>query len=86
LRGRLLWFNTATSNGRISTDDGEEFVVHGSGFLAGHVPPSRCAGTPVSFERREEAAEGEAFAIEVAIVEELPPRRARRRSGGHARW
>jgi cold shock CspA family protein len=86
LRGTLLWFNESKDHGRITTDDGEEFIVHRSGFQVGHVPAGRCAGTAVSFERNGEETEGHALAIDVAVLEELPGRRARRRAGGYSRW
>jgi cold shock CspA family protein len=86
MRGKLLWFNESKDRGQISTDDGEHLVVHGSGFQPGHAPAGRCAGTPVSFERIGAETEGHALAVDVALVDELPARRARRRAGGYSRW
>ena len=82
MRGTLLWFNEAKEYGRIRADDGEQLIVHPSGFRPGHVPSGRCAGTAVTFETIPLGPGGEACAGDVAVVEQVAPRRARRHSGG----
>jgi hypothetical protein len=77
LRGELLWFNEERQDGVIVADDGSRVVVLGSGFVPGHVPVGRCAGTPVAFELAD--VDGEPRAVDVAVVEIADSRRARRR-------
>ena len=74
--GKMLWFNEKKGHGFIETDDGERLYVAASGFEDAP-PEGPCAGRIVAFRvtegpdgRRAEAAR---------LVEEIAPRRARRR-------
>jgi cold shock CspA family protein len=79
MRGELLWFNEAKGQGLIRTDEGERIAVDRSGFVPGHVPEGRCAGTTVTFEREAPGPDGVARALGVAVLDEQPGRRARMR-------
>ena len=79
MRDRMLWFNEVKEHGFISTDDGERLYVHGSGFPDG-APVGPIAGTLVDF--RIVGEDGDRKAVDVKIVEEIAPRRARRRGRG----
>jgi cold shock CspA family protein len=78
MRGELLWFNETRQDGLIRTADGDDVVVLGGSFAAGHGPVGRCAGIPVTFELVSE--NGEARAVSVTLLEPEAPRRARSRS------
>jgi cold shock CspA family protein len=79
MRGELLWFNEIKGFGFIHTEEDERLYVARSGFATGHVPVGSCAGTKVSFERVYGGPEGDAQAVEVAVVEDPTAGRARRR-------
>jgi len=76
MRGTLIWFNEEKDHGFISTDDGERLYVHGSGF-ADAPPVGPVNGLPVEFRVVED---GDGRRAEGArLVQEVMPRRARRR-------
>jgi cold shock CspA family protein len=77
--GKMLWFNEEKGHGFIATDDGERLLVAGEGF-SDAPPVGPCAGRPVEFEIGS-GPEGR-FAEHTRLVEEVAPRRARRR-GSH---
>lgn len=79
MRGEMLWFNEDKDHGFISTEDGERLYVHGTGFERGEKPEGPCAGTAVEF-RVTENGDGRQ-AVNVSVVPEVSPRRARRRHG-----
>ena len=79
MQGTMLWFNEVKDVGVITTDDGDRFPVHGTGFRNGDKPKGRCAGTVVSF--RLAGTDGDARAVDVSLVAEIAPRRARLRHG-----
>jgi cold shock CspA family protein len=74
----MLWFNEAKHCGFILSDEGERLYVDRAGFVGGVAPIGRCAGLPV--ELRIEEREGKRTAVDVSLVQEEAPRRARRRS------
>jgi hypothetical protein len=76
--GKMLWFNETRDVGCILTDDNDRVPVLGSAFAGGVKPKGRCARAQVVFEVRERA--GEKRAENVAFVQEVSPRRARRHS------
>lgn len=76
MRGTMLWFNETKDRGAIAAEDGEQVSVVRTAFV-GAAPEGRCGGTPVEFTLVENG-DGRT-AHDVAIVEELAPRRARRR-------
>ena len=78
VRGAMLWFDEAKDYGFIRTDEGERLYVDRAGFVDGAAPVGRCAGLPVELSVGER--DGERFAVDVSLVSEEPPRRARRRS------
>jgi cold shock CspA family protein len=78
MRGKMLWFNEKKDLGFIRTDEGERLSVLGPGFVGGKRPQGRCADVEVSFEITE--TDGDRHAVNVAIVEDDAPRRARMRS------
>jgi hypothetical protein len=78
LNGTMLWFNEAKNYGFIRTEDGERLPVDRDGFVDDAAPVGRCAGRPVRLTIHERA--GERIAVDVSLVVEEPPRRARRRS------
>lgn len=76
VRGRMLWFNEEKGHGYISSDEGERLYVEAGGFPDGH-PVGPCAGLLVEFAI---AGDGDVRqAQDVRLVEEIAPRRARRR-------
>ena len=83
MRGKMLWFNEVKDLGFILTDEGERLSVLGEGFAGGMRPQGRCAQLPVSFEIAE--TNGDRQAENVALVDEVSPRRARRRGRGVGR-
>ena len=74
----MLWFDEAKDYGFIVTDEGERLYVDRDGFVDGAAPVGRCARLPVELSIGERA--GERIAIDVSLVSEERPRRARRRS------
>jgi cold shock CspA family protein len=74
----MLWFDEAKDYGFIRTEEGERVYVDRDGFVDGAAPVGRCAGRPVELSVDER--DGERFAVDVSLVSEQPPRRARRRS------
>lgn len=79
-KGAMLWFDEAKNYGFILTDDGERLYVDREGFVDGAAPVGRCARLPV--ELRIVERDGERVAVDVVLVTEDAPRRARRRSSG----
>jgi hypothetical protein len=76
----MLWFNEAKDHGFIRTEDGERLYVDRDGFVGGAPPEGRCAGLPVRLRVGDH--DGERTAVDVSLVVDEPPRRARRRSSG----
>lgn len=76
--GTMLWFDEAKDYGFVLTDDGERLYVDRAGFVDGAAPVGRCARRPVSLSIGER--DGERIAVDVALLQEESPRRARRRS------
>jgi hypothetical protein len=79
VKGSMLWFDEAKDYGFVLTDDGERVRVDRDGFVDGAAPVGRCARRPVTLSMRER--DGERVAVDVSLVAEESPRRARRRSG-----
>jgi len=80
VNGTMLWFNEAKGHGYVRTEDGERLHVDRGGFVGGAPPVGRCAGLPVRL--RVDEQNGERIAVDVSLVVEERPRRARRRSSG----
>lgn len=78
LKGRMLWFDEAKDHGFVLTDDGERLRVDRDGFVDGAAPVGRCARRPVNLSISER--DGERIAVDVSLVPDDSPRRARRRS------
>jgi len=76
VRGRMLWFNEEKGYGYIATDSDERLYVAANGF-ADAPPVGPCAGLLVEFHVMEDA-DGRR-ASNARFVEEVAPRRARRR-------
>ena len=74
----MLWFDEAKAYGFILTDEGERLYVDRDGFVDGAAPVGRCARLPVELSIGDR--DGDRIAIDVSLVSEEPPRRARRRS------
>jgi hypothetical protein len=75
----MLWFDEAKHYGFVLTDAGERLRVERDGFVDGAAPVGRCARRPVTLSVRER--DGERVAVDVSLVTEESPRRARLRSG-----
>lgn len=75
--GTMLWFNEVKGFGFIRTDGAERLQVDRDGFVNRAAPVGRCAGLPVNLTIAER--DGERIAIDVSLVVEEAPRRARRR-------
>ena len=75
-RGKMLWFNEEKGHGYIETEEGERLYVEGSGFEA-EPPEGPVAGLIVEFTIGE-GPDGR-FAESTRFVEDVAPRRARRR-------
>jgi cold shock CspA family protein len=75
----LIWFNPEKRHGFIRTEEGERLLVEESGFEPGHLLGDRCAGTPLTFERKGPEGDREPRAVRVSVVPEIVPRRARAR-------
>jgi hypothetical protein len=80
----MLWFNEAKDYGFVLTDDGERLYVERDGFVDGAAPVGRCARRPVNLSVGER--DGERIAVDVSLVAEESPRRARRRSSSRSAW
>ncbi len=80
MQGTMLWFNVDKGYGFIQPEEDERLYVERSGFLPDHEPAPRCKGQTVRFERDGDGDEPRA--VNVAFVEDVEPRRARRRSRG----
>jgi hypothetical protein len=78
MKGAMLWFDEAKDYGFVLTDEGERLFVDRDGFVDGAAPVGRCARLAVQFSVGE--CDGQRIAIDVSLVSEEPPRRARRRS------
>lgn len=78
MKGTMLWFDEAKDYGFLLTDDGERLYVDRDGFVDGGAPVGRCARRPVNLSVGER--DGERIAVDVSLVVEESPRRARRRS------
>ena len=74
----MLWFDEAKDYGFVLTDEGERLRVERDGFVDGAAPVGRCARRPVNLSVGER--DGERLAVDVSLVVEESPRRARRRS------
>jgi cold shock CspA family protein len=75
----MLWFHEVKGYGFIRTDDGERLYVERDGFVEGAAPVGRCAGLRVEF--RVDERRGDRVAVDVSVVSDALPGRARRRSG-----
>ena len=73
----MLWFNEEKGHGFIGTDEGERLFVARAPASSKLRPKGPCAGRIVEFEVGEDA-DGR-FAERARLVEEIAPRRARRR-------
>lgn len=76
MKGTMLWFAEAKHYGFVLTDDGERLRVDRDGFVDGAAPVGRCARLPVKLSVGER--DGERIAIDVSLVLDESPRRARR--------
>jgi cold shock CspA family protein len=76
MRGTMIYFNEEKDVGFIRTEDGARVQVVRGDFV-GHAPVGRCSGLEVEFLLTES---DEPEAVEVSLIEEDAPRRARRRS------
>jgi cold shock CspA family protein len=77
MRGTMKWFNEEKDHGYIETEEGERLYIPGTGFAGGERLRGRCAGLEVEFTIID--ADESRQAAECALVEEVIPRRARRR-------
>ena len=75
----MLWFNEEKGFGFIATEEDERLYVPGTGF-AEAPPEGPCAGRAVAFAITER--NGQREAENVVLVEDVSPRRARRRRSG----
>jgi cold shock CspA family protein len=76
MRGTMIYFNEEKHLGFIRTEEGDRVQVVRDDVLE-EAPVGRCAGLVVEFRL---TASAEPAAVEVALVTEAAPRRARRRS------
>jgi hypothetical protein len=74
----MLWFDEAKDYGFVLTDGGERLRVDRDAFVDGAAPVGRCARRPVNLSVGER--DGQRIAVDVSLVPEESPRRARRRS------
>ena len=79
MNGTMLWFNEAKDYGFILTDEGERLYVDRDGFVGRAAPVGRCAHLPV--ELRVGERDGQRVAVNVSLVVQEAPRRARLRAG-----
>ena len=77
LRGKMMWFNEAKTDGVISMDDAERLPVDGSAF-EGEPPHGPCSGLVVEVARPR-GRRGRPAPRPVRVVPEPEARRARRR-------
>jgi cold shock CspA family protein len=77
MRGTMIYFNEEKDVGYIRSDEGERVQVLRDDFLPGQAPVGRCNGLEVEFSLSDGE---EPAALEVSVVEDDNPRRARRRS------
>jgi hypothetical protein len=80
VNGAMIWFHEERKTGFLRTDDGERLPVDLDGFVEGAAPVGRCSGLPVSFNVTER--DGVRVAVDVSLIENANPRRARRRTSG----
>ena len=78
MKGAILWFDEAKAYGFILTEEGERLYVNRDGFIDGAAPVGRCARLPVELSIGDR--DGDRIAIDVSLVSEELPRRARSRS------
>lgn len=78
VKGAMLWFDEAKHYGFVLTEAGERLRVERDGFVDGAAPVGRCARRPVNLSVGER--DGERIAVDVSLVPDESPRRARRRS------
>ena len=76
MNGTMLWFDEAKDYGFILADDGERLYVDRDGFVERAAPVGRCAQRPVRLTVAER--DGRRIAVDVTLVVEEAPRRARR--------
>ncbi len=77
MRGTMIYFNEEKDVGYIRSEDGERVQVVRDNFLPGQAPVGRCNGLAVEFSLSDGQ---EPAAVEVSVIEDDNPRRARRRS------
>jgi hypothetical protein len=80
VNGTMIWFHEERGEGFLRADDGERLPVDIDGFVGRAAPVGRCAGLPVTFAVAER--DGVRVAVDVSLVENEIPRRARRRASG----
>ena len=73
----MLWFDEAKDYGFILTEEDERLYVDREGFVAQEAPVGRCARLPVRLTVTER--DGTRIAVDVSVISEEAPRRARRR-------
>jgi hypothetical protein len=76
VKGAMLWFDEAKDYGFILSDDGERLYVDRDGFVDRAAPVGRCARLPVELTVAER--DGTRIAVDVSLLSEEAPRRARR--------
>ena len=83
MRGEMLWFNHEKGHGFVQTEDEERLYVAEDGWREGQLPEGRCKGMHVAFDR-EDGEDGVPRAVDVHLVTDaIPPRaRLRRARGG----
>jgi len=85
VNGTMLWFDEAKDFGFILTEDDERLYVDRDGFVDRAAPVGRCARLPVRLTVAER--DGARIALDVSLVTEDAPRRARRRgSSTRSSW
>jgi hypothetical protein len=77
MRGTMIYFNEEKDVGYIRSVEGERVQVVRDDFLPGQAPVGRCNGLEVEFSLGDGE---EPAALEVSVVDQGNPRRARRRS------
>jgi hypothetical protein len=80
VNGTMIWFHEERGEGFLRAEDGERLPVDVDGFVGRAAPVGRCAGLPVTFTVAER--DGVRDAVDVSLVENDIPRRARRRASG----
>ena len=84
MNGAMLWFDEEKDYGFIRTEEGERLYVDRDGFVDRAAPVGRCAGRVVQLGVGDR--DGQRIAVDVSLVPEVAPRRARRRSGTRSAW